>query len=208
MRHIRATLRYLLNRAGLFRPDERQVRGVLWPGHLQHSKLRWSPSAKVAADVVAHDMSDGRLAIVEFMVDTGADFTTLGPSDADNVLGSEHYESLDFNDAERTVPLNGIGKEPVLAFLLDASLTFRDKQRQPISIPLVIAVIQPVPSPGERNQRRAGRLSELTPDGLGVDEPGTWWMPSLLGRDVLHSFDLWISYRREEVVLTKTPPSS
>lgn len=119
----------------------RRVRGALWPVPPAHRLLPASPPAVVAVNVEIDEQSK----TVDFMIDSGADFTTLGPVAANELLGGERYGSLNFNDPQRSLAMHGVGQLAARAFLLDAQIMFRDDQGQRIPIPLVVAVAQPLP---------------------------------------------------------------
>lgn len=183
----------------------RRVRGALWPVPPAHQLLPASPPAVVAVDVEI----GGQSKTVDFMIDSGADFTTLGPVAANELLGEDLYGSLDFSDPQRSLAMHGVGQLATRAFLLDAQIMFRDDQGQRIPIPLVAAVAQPLPSPSEHRRRerrrRLARRQGSIPDLQEVEESDNWWMPNLLGRDILHHFDLHVSYGADSVSLIERP---
>ena len=139
------------------------------------------PGPYVVADVELA----GQAIEVPFLLDTGADFTTLNPQDMLRIWG-RRFLSIDFTE-DPDVQLAGIGEQTATGRFHEATLTFLDSDRQPIAIPLTLVIAQPTP---------------LTP-GLH----GNWQIPSLLGRDILEHFDLALSYNPPSVMLTEAAPA-
>ena len=129
----------------------------------------------------------GRPQTVPFLIDTGADITTLGPRDALTLLGRA-YLSMDFEPGRGRLEMIGVGREIARAVVTSAEATFYDDEGSEIRVTLPLAFAEPIPpDPGPH---------------------GNWQMPSLLGRDVLQHFDLSLSYHPPSVALTEASESS
>ena len=155
----------------------RRIRGT-YP-HLTlppHPSLPLTPAAAVSAQV----MQGGRLIGVDFLIDTGADYTTLGPRSALQVLGPA-YLSLDFADPDTSLEMSGVGGGVTRLLLRELPLAFFADDGSRVAVTLNLAIAEPSPpAPSDR---------------------GSWLLPSLLGRDILHHFDLLLSYHPPTVAL-------
>lgn len=117
---------------------------------------------------------------VDFMIDTGADFTILAPRDASALLGGS-YAAIDFAQLAGGIESIGVGQAAARMIMSPMSLRFADDTGGYLALTLPVAIAEPVPpQPGEH---------------------GNWLMPSLLGRDVLQHFDLHLSHHPPSVVL-------
>lgn len=141
-----------------------------------HPRLRSARAAYVGVDVQVL----GEHVPAKFLIDTGADFTTLGPEDALAALGWSYLE-LDFADPATRLDLMGVGAGDASATIRDAMLTFTADNGEKMTMSVALAIARPDPA---------------TPAAHG-----NWLMPSLLGRDVLQHFDLRLSYHPPSVVL-------
>ncbi len=123
---------------------------------------------------------------VAFLIDTGADYSTLNPKDAHRLFG-DAYLDMDFSPGPATIEMHGIGDTPAHGIRTHADLAFRadDDSDLRLAIPIVIAQPAP-PTPGRH---------------------GNWLIPSLLGRDILERFDLALSYNPPTVTLTEANPA-
>ena len=156
----------------------RRIRGT-YP-HLTlppHPSLPLTPAAAVSAQV----MHGGRLIGVDFLIDTGADYTTLGPRSALQVFGPA-YLSLDFADPDTSLEMSGVGggatrlllRELPLAFFADdgsrvaLSLNARDRRAKSVrSIrPRQLAPAEPA---RPRHPPPLRPTAQLSPAGGGAD---------------------------------------
>lgn len=117
-----------------------------------------------------------------FLIDTGADITSLGPSDAFEAYGDE-YLDIDFETHPGRTEMSGVGKGPVAAVMEWMYLTLFDSAGAYLTIQAPILIFEPSP-------RYPGRH-------------GNWRMPSLLGRDVLQHFRLLVDYDLQLVELSR-----
>ena len=122
---------------------------------------------------------------IDFLIDTGAETTTLYPPDARKVLGHA-LEEIDFDDDPDRVVVLGAGGEEIVAVRKGLSLTLHDDVDTPERIADSILVARP--NPHDLDDPDAGR--------------GNWDTPSLLGRDQLLSSDLFMSARSDTVYLS------
>ena len=121
------------------------------------------------------------------MIDTGADFTTLGPYDALTLLGRS-YTSTDFAQVAGSIESVGIGRAGARLIMSPMQLRLSSDDGRYLPIVVTVAILEPVPSQPGRH--------------------GNWLMPSLLGRDILQHFDLHLSYHPPSVTLTEASTSS
>ena len=125
-------------------------------------------------------MIGGRLVGVDFVIDSGADYSVLGPEDALDVFGPA-YLSLDFADPDTSLELSGVGGGVTRLLLRELPLAFFADDGSRVAVTLILAIAEPSPpAPSDR---------------------GSWLLPSLLGRDILHHFDLRLSYHPPTVAL-------
>ena len=122
---------------------------------------------------------------VRFLIDTGADFTTLSPFATHRLLGND-YLNMDFSTLPGTLELQGIGGVH-LGIRTPAELLWRARDGAVFATLMHIVLVQPTPP---------------TP-GLH----GNWTLPSLLGRDALRYFDLQLSYNPPTVTLLEATPA-
>ena len=122
---------------------------------------------------------------VDFQIDTGAEMTTLYSRDARRVLG-EALGRINFDDHPNRVITLGAGGEEIVAVRMDLSLTLYDDVDTPERISDSVLVAKP--NPDDLYDPDAGR--------------GNWDTPSLLGRDQLLNFDLFVSARSDTVYLS------
>ncbi len=132
---------------------------------------------------------DGASGMVDFRLDTGADFTTLSPKDAYSVL-EERYLEMIFDPEEEVVEMIGAGGG-ASTIIRQVQIALFDENGQPVSITLGIALMKPSP-------RQPGAQGHWD----------NWDMPSLLGLDILHRFDLSFSYHPPSAALVEASVSS
>ena len=119
---------------------------------------------------------------VDFMIDTGADFTILAPRDAVALFGRA-YTAIDFAQLAGGIESISVGRAEARMIMSPMSLRFTDDAGGYLALTLPVAIVEPLPpQPGDH---------------------GNWLMPSLLGRDVLQHFDLHLSYHPPSVSLTE-----
>lgn len=119
----------------------------------------------------------GRVAQVQFEIDTGAAVTVLSDGDASRLLGVEH-RLLDFHADAQRIGLQGLAGLTA-GNMLEARLTLSTDEGQ-------LRLVQPIviPPPTDRIAPRS--------------------LPSLLGRDVLRHFRFELSYGDAPSVLLET----
>ena len=123
---------------------------------------------------------------IEVLIDTGADWTALGPRDALTLL-ARPYLQIDWGRAQGRVAITGIGQSDTTAVTSPMQLWLRDVEGTNFSVSLQVAICEPSPpTPGRH---------------------GNWMMPSLLGRDILEWFDLELSYNPLSLTLTEAAPA-
>ena len=121
-------------------------------------------------------VNDGpRRAWVDFLVDTGADVTTIHPSDALTIWGAE-LRAWDFDADETRRVSHGVGGAAI-SVVRPVRLTFASTSASgtEVSFAANVEVAKP--------DRGVGRAS------------GNWDLPSVLGRDVLAHFRLEMTYQ-------------
>ena len=123
---------------------------------------------------------------IDFLIDTGADWTTLSPRDALSLLGRS-YLDIDFDRSAGRIDLIGIGDGTGSAIVSPMELWFLDTDGDDHRITMMVAICKPSPATPGRH--------------------GNWMMPSLLGRDILKWFDLALSYNPPTVTLTEAAPA-
>ena len=149
-----------------------------WKSHGDpgHPRLLSVDALYVDVDV---ELAEGATS-AKFLIDTGADVTTLGPESSRAVFGNG-YEHPTFADRYPNIPLSGVGGDGATATIHDAVLTFYTTDGGTIEKRVVLTSARP----------SSGRSA-----GMGNSS-----MPNLLGRDVLQHFDLRLSYHPPSVVL-------
>ena len=123
---------------------------------------------------------------VAFLIDTGADYSTLNPKDAHRLFGN-NYLAMDFSANPARIEMLGIGDTPAYGFRTHADLTFRFEGDSEITLAIPLVIAQPTPPTPSRQ--------------------GNWLIPSLLGRDILEWFDLELSYNPPSVTVTESAPA-
>ena len=125
-------------------------------------------------------MIGGRLAGVDFLIDSGADYSVLGPEDALDLFGPA-YLSMDFADPDRSLEMSGVGGTAIRLLLRERPLAFFADHGSRVAVTLTLAIAEPSPS--------------------ASSDRGTWLLPSLLGRNIHHHFDRLLSYHPPAVAL-------
>lgn len=164
------------------------------PAHVDEHQLGAAPPhpdllSTAPAIVPAAVGIDGAFGTVDFRLDTGADFTTLGPNDAYKVL-EERYLEMVFDPEEKVFEMVGAGGS-ASTIIRRARIVLFDEDDQPFPITLRVGLMKPSP-------RHPGTQEHW----------GNWYMPSLLGLDILHYFDLHLSYHPPSATLVEAPGSS
>ena len=118
--------------------------------------------------------------MIAFLIDTGADRTTLSPQDAIAVFGRDYFLIADRRGA--SLEVTGIGR--ALATEEQSVLLLRSTTGQVYRLDVELQVIEP-----EADSEGGWR---------------NWEMPSLLGRDVLRLFEFRMSYEPDVVELIVT----
>ena len=164
------------------------------PAHVEEHQLDATPPhpslrSTAAAIVRAEVEIDGASGMVDFRLDTGADFTTLSPRDAYSVL-EERYLEMVFDPEEEVIEMVDAGGG-ASTIVRQARIALFDEDDRPVPITLGVALMRPSPR---------------QPGAHGLWD--NWDMPSLLGPDILHYFDLRLSYHPPSAVLEEAPASS
>ncbi len=154
-------------------------------GHFQeHGRGNVAPPS-LAPYVVVRFGPEPSGPAIEALIDTGADWTALGPRDALTLLGRRYIE-IDFDRAPGRIEIAGFGQGDTNAVISPMELWLRDVEGEDFSVSLQVAICEPSPrTPGPH---------------------GNWLIPSLLGRDILEWFDLTLSYNPPSVTLTEAAP--
>ncbi len=117
------------------------------------------------------------MATVDFLIDTGADLTTICPADAVRIWGAR-YLAIDFEQDDTSEPVRGIGGSQLLIIRRKTRLTlFPSTERV-------------------RELHLERELSILPPNSP------SWINQSLLGRDLLSLFEFVMSQKRNVIELT------
>ena len=141
------------------------------------------PQERYAPSIEIRVRWNDREVLADFLVDTGAESSVLYPTHAEQLFGMA-LEELDFRTpaVERVTSIDGLVS---LAVRVPVTMTLFDEFDVPLSFDTTMLVVRPNP--------------------LNLDDPdadrGNWDTPSLLGRDLLLSFDLHVSGSRSEVYL-------
>ena len=152
----------------------------VFPGQLRswgvtpHPSLQLLPKPQVQVELL---FGRDRLA-VPFMIDTGADFTIVQPRTAARVLRSQDQHVPTASDV---VQIYGVGQGTVRTRVRTLGLSLTDNTGQQHWFSSPVLLVEP---------------SDSDP------ESSMWRLPSLLGRDVLQHFDLYLSYDPPTVSLT------
>ena len=97
------------------------------------------------------------------LIDTGADWTTLGPIDALTLFGRSYLE-LEFDNDPRKIELSGFGQGNTTAVLSLSDLWLHDTSGEDCRISLPIAICKPTPQiPGAHGIGRYRHYSGATP---------------------------------------------
>ena len=128
----------------------------------------------------------GRRGDVRWAIDTGSPYTVLHPEYSDRLLG-ELLTDLDFETHPQRFDIAGVGASRIRTIIAPATLTFEDDSGELESINMPVLIAEPT-TPFRSHQ-------------------GNWQMPSLLGCDILRSFDLALSYNPPAVTLTEATPA-
>ena len=111
-----------------------------------------------AAHVSAQVMIGGRLVGVDFVIDSGADYSVLGPEDALDVFGPA-YLSLDFADPDTSLELSGVGGGVTRLLLRELPLAFFADDGSRVAVTLI------------PRDRRAESPRSIRPRQLAPAEP-------------------------------------
>ena len=155
-------------------------------GHFREHERGNIASPSLAPYLLARFGPEPTEPAIEVLIDTGADWTALGPRDALTLLGRAYLE-IDWQRARGRIEIAGIGQRDTTAVISPMQLWLRDIGGTYFAVTLQVAICEPFPS---------------TP-GLH----GNWQLPSLLGRDILSHFDLALSYNPPSVTLTEAAPA-
>lgn len=122
---------------------------------------------------------------VDFMLDTGADATTIQPRDAHEMMGDDLFR-IDFEHDSGRVGVAGVTAGSSANVVRPAMYSFRTDQGSYYTIDAHAVIAQPVP--------------------FEPSEAGNWRRPSTLGRDVMSRFGFRLDYRSSEPVLLDVEP--
>lgn len=113
---------------------------------------------------------------LEFMLDTGADATTLQPRDAIELMGDDLF-LIDFERDPGLVGVAGVTAGSSASVVRPAVYSIRTDQGDHYTVNAYVMIAQPVP--------------------FEQSDTGNWRKISTLGRDVMSHFGLHIDYRLE-----------
>lgn len=122
---------------------------------------------------------------VEFLIDTGCEFTTLFPRASMRLLG-DAFSTLDFTRQSGSDLIAGIEGLLSVTLPIDVKLVFYDEIGDSVQLDTTVSVVEPNPS---------------SADDLDASR-GNWDTPSLLGRDLLLYFDLHVVRSEDSVYLS------
>lgn len=150
--------------------------GLLEPGGEADHPSDFAPflSARVEYVEEFHD--------VDFMIDTGSDFTILMPTDAYHILGDSFFD-LDFRGSQDARRIFGVGDEGHMALPIELRLLLDDDGDAQVAIPVRAWMTEPQPDFPARD--------------------GNWAMPSIFGRDAIWPGDLEFRYSDSSVTLVR-----
>ena len=120
----------------------------------------------------------GYVGVVPMLIDTGSDYTVLNPRQADELMGTAYAELA--APGASAITASGIGGES-RNLIESVEFGLLDEDGVPFRTTVPILIAQPASGPPGRDPR--------------------WFIPSLLGRDLLELFDFWISRRQNEAWL-------
>ena len=121
----------------------------------------------------------------DFLIDTGSEVTLLFPGQAQALFGTA-FRDFEFDRPGDRELVAGIDSVMSAVLPVPVSLNFHDEVDSPEPFDVDILVVQPNPS-------------NLDDSDLGL---GNWDNPSILGRDLLLHFDLFVSGSTSEVYLS------
>ena len=143
------------------------------------SPERYAPSIEVNIQWEDREKS------FDFLIDTGAEVTLLFPGQAQALFGSA-FSDFEFDRSGARELVAGIDGVMSAVVPVPVNLNFHDEVDAPEPFHINILVVQPNPP-------------NLDDPDLGL---GNWDNPSLLGRDLLLHFDLFVSGSTSEVYLS------
>ena len=117
---------------------------------------------------------------IDFMVDTGADATTLQPRDAIKLMGDDLFR-IDFERDPGIIGVAGVTAGASASVVRPAAYSIRTDQGGHYTVNAHVVIAQPVPSE--------------------QSDTGNWRRFSTLGRDVISRFGFRLDYRASEPVL-------
>ena len=119
---------------------------------------------------------------VDFMIDTGSDFTILMPTDAYHILGDAYF-NLDFRSSDHSTLILGVGDEGYVALPIEVRLLLDDDGDARVAVSITAWMTEPRPDFPARE--------------------GNWVMPSIFGRDAIWPGDLEFRYSDSTVTLLR-----
>ena len=150
--------------------------GLLEPGGEADHPSDFAPFLSARVEYL-HEYHD-----VDFLIDTGSDFTILMPTDAYHILGDSFFD-LDFRSSDGAMPIFGVGDEGLMALPIELRLLLDDDSDARVVIPVRAWMTEPQPDFPARN--------------------GNWAMPSIFGRDAIWPGDFELSYIDNTVTLIR-----